>query len=57
MNKNRLFTRINKLLDDYNTERKEKQDISTEQIEFERSKGELSFKPNIEKSKLSYKEV
>ena len=56
-NKTRLFTRINKLLVDYNQERKEKHDISTEQVEYERSKAELSFKPNINKSKHSYKEV
>ena len=39
---------------DYNYERKEKYDIPTEEIEYERNKAELTFSPNIDKSKMSY---
>ena len=39
------------MIEEYNEERKEKQDISTEKIEYERSKAELSFRPDIGKYK------
>ena len=56
-NKNRLATRINKLLADHKQDKRERQDISTEQVEYERSKAELSFQPNTMKSKQSYRVV
>ena len=43
----RVNNRINNLMKDYVEERNNKKDITTEEKEFEQSKNELSFRPNI----------
>ena len=52
----RISNRINKMVRDFVADKrtgKKGQDISTEQKEYEKSKDELSFKPDIAKSQLS----
>ena len=55
LQKTRIHTQMNKNIEEYTEERKNKQDISTEQIEYEKNKSELTFQPNIWKSKKSNK--
>ena len=50
----RVSERMNKHVSDYLWDKRINRDIPTEEKDFERSKLELKFKPNIDKSKRTF---